>query len=162
MVRRLIGCDAAVMSTHTAPGAPDLAARNRRGGRRAFTWHFVEMLLVMFIGMGVCSGLAALAYGVAGSSLTDQPGEWRVILMGINMTIPMVLWMTYRGHSLGRNAEMAAAMLVPSFAAAALIRAGVVEAMGGLTIQHVVMVPAMLGVMLWRYDEYAHGHRAHP
>lgn len=27
-------------------------------------------------------------------------------------------------------------------------------------VQHAVMVPAMLGVMLWRYDEYATPHAA--
>ena len=27
-----------------------------------------------------------------------------------------------------------------------------------LALQHAVMIPAMLGVMLWRYDHYAHPH----
>ena len=33
-----------------------------------------------------------------------------------------------------------------------------IDAATGLAIQHAIMLPAMLGVMLWRYDEYAHVH----
>lgn len=80
------------------------------------------------------------------------------MLMGINMTVPMVLWMTFRGHSALRNVEMAAAMLAPTGLAAALVWSGALDAMSGLGVQHALMVPAMLGVMLWRYDEYAHAH----
>jgi hypothetical protein len=83
-----------------------------------------------------------------------------VALMGFNMTVPMVLWMRYRGHSVARNAEMAASMIVPTAIAAALAAAGVLAAGGALELQHVVMIPAMLGVMLWRYDEYARPHAA--
>lgn len=129
------------------------------GRKRAFVLHYLEMVLVMFIGMGVFSGLAALAYAAAGTSLTEQPGVWRVMLMGFNMAIPMALWMGYRGHTAPRNLEMAASMLVPSAAAAALVGAGTLDVTSGMTVQHVVMLPAMLGVMLWRYEEYAHSHR---
>lgn len=136
-------------------------AGHTRTGRRTFALHFGEMVLVMFIGMGVFSGITALGFAAAGSSQTAQPGWLRVMLMGVNMAIPMVLWMAYRGHSRTRNAEMAASMLVPSAIAAALAATGVLATMPALVVQHVVMVPAMLGVMLWRYDEYAHPHRVH-
>lgn len=35
-----------------------------------------------------------------------------MMLMGLSMTGPMVLWMSYRGHSAWRNIEMAASMLM--------------------------------------------------
>ena len=129
------------------------------GSKRAFVRHFVEMLLVMFVGMGVFSGLAALAFALGGSSVGDQSGAFRVTLMGVTMTVPMVLWMAWRGHPAARNVEMAAAMLAPTFLAAALVWWGTFDVMMGLTVQHVIMIPAMLGVMLWRYAEYAHPHR---
>jgi hypothetical protein len=129
------------------------------GSNRAFVTHFIEMVVVMLAGMGLFSGLAALAFAAAGSSLTDQSGAFRVVLMGFNMTVPMVAWMSLRGHPTGRSAEMALAMLAPTFMAAVLVHAGVLDAMTGLGIQHAVMVPAMLAVMLWRYDAYAHRHR---
>jgi hypothetical protein len=132
-----------------------------RRSLRTFAFHFAEMVLVMFIGMGIFSAVTALGFAAAGSSQTAQPGWLRVVLMGVNMAVPMVLWMAYRGHSRQRNVEMAASMLVPSVFAAALAAAGILTTMPALVVQHVVMVPAMLGVMLWRYDEYAHPHHGH-
>jgi hypothetical protein len=41
---------------------------------RACVLHVAEMLLVMFIGMGIFSAITALLFVTAGSSLTDQPG----------------------------------------------------------------------------------------
>jgi hypothetical protein len=78
--------------------------------------------------------------------------------MGFNMTVPMVIWMSYRGHGRARNVEMAMSMIVPSVAAAVLAWAGVLESAAALAVQHAVMIPAMLGVMLWRYEEYSHAH----
>ncbi|MEV0156934.1 hypothetical protein AB0H57_24830 [Micromonospora sp. NPDC050686] len=141
-----------------SPKLAETVAQRAPRSRRAFVLHFVEMVVVMFVGMGVFSGLAALAFGAAGSSLSDQSGAFRVMLMGVNMTVPMVLWMAFRGHSAPRNLEMAAAMLGPTGVAAALVGAGALDVMAGMAVQHVVMIPAMLGVMLWRYDEYAHRH----
>ena len=130
----------------------------RAAGRRIFARHFAEMILVMLAGMGLLEGLAALAFAAVGSALSDQSGVLRVALMGLSMTVPMVLWMNYRGHAASRNAEMAAAMLLPSALASALLAAGAVGLGAAFAVQHAVMVPAMLGVMLWRYDEYARPH----
>ncbi len=142
------------------PATATLTQVDASGSRSklAFTLHFVEMVVVMFIGMGIFSGLTALAYAAAGSSLSEQSGALRIMLMGVNMAVPMALWMAFRGHSAGRNVEMAASMLVPSFAAAVLAWSGAVDTMTAMGIQHIVMIPAMLGVMLWRYHEYAHRH----
>lgn len=139
---------------------PAAVAAEPRSSRR-FWLHVLEMVVVMFAGMGVFSGLAALGFAAAGSALGDQPGWFRVLLMGVNMTVPMVAWMTLRRHPAMRSAEMAAAMMAPTAVAAALVAAGVLGTMAGLGVQHAVMVPAMLGVMLWRYDEYARPHHRH-
>ena len=125
---------------------------------RAFVRHFAEMIVVMLLGMGALEGLAALTFAAAGSGLSDQPGAFRVGLMGVSKTVPMMLWMRHRGHSARRNMEMAASMMAPSAVAAALAAAGVLGLGAALAVQHAVMVPAMLGVMLWRYEEYARPH----
>ena len=144
------------MSTHSAASIAAPAAR--APSKRVFARHFAEMVLVMLLGMGVLGGLATLLFAAAGGSLTDQSGALRVSLMGVYMTVPMVLWMRYRGHTNRQNAEMAGAMIVPTLAAAALAAAGILDAGAALAVQHAVMIPAMLGVMLARYDEYArHG-----
>jgi hypothetical protein len=125
---------------------------------RVFARHFAEMVVVMLVGMGVLEGLAALAFAAAGSSLSAQPGAVRVLLMAGSMTAPMVFWMRHRRHTARHSVEMAASMAVPSVVAAALAAAGVLGVGATLAVQHGVMVPAMLGVMLWRYDEYARPH----
>jgi hypothetical protein len=134
------------------------AGAQARGSKRAFTRHFGEMILAMLGGMAVLGGAAELLFAAAGSSLSDQSGGAQVMLMGFNMTVPMVAWMGYRGHAAARNVEMALSMIVPSVAAAALAWAGALESGAAMGVQHAVMIPAMLGVMLWRYDEYAHPH----
>jgi hypothetical protein len=140
----------------------DAAASPRRARRRRFVLHFVEMLLAMLVGMAVLGGLTELVLAAAGGSMTDAPGSIRVLVMGFDMTVPMVAWMSYRGHARARSAEMAAAMILPTLAATALAAVGVLSTGGALGLQHAAMIPAMLAVMLWRYDHYAgrHAHRA--
>ena len=134
------------------------AASRGSGSKRAFARHFGEMLVAMFAGMLVLGGAAEGVLALAGSSLSAQAAAVQVSVMGVSMTVPMVAWMRYRGHNRARNAEMASSMVVPSVVAAALAVAGVLGETGALTLQHVVMIPAMLGVMLWRYDEYTRRH----
>ena len=138
-------------------GAPDSSTAGRTGKYR-FLRHFGEMLLVMFAGMALLGGLGQVVFAAVGSSVADMSGSARVLLMGFDMTVPMVAWMSFRGHDRRRTAEMAASMVFPSLVAAALASAGVLGAHGALGLQHAVMIPAMLGVMLWRYDHYAHAH----
>jgi hypothetical protein len=122
---------------------------------RTFVRHFAEMVLVMFVGMGVLGGLAELIFAASGSGLAGQPTELRVMLMGAYMTVPMVAWMSYRGHDVLRNLEMAASMILPTVTVAVLASVGALELGAAMGIQHGVMIPAMLAVMLWRYQDYA-------
>jgi hypothetical protein len=83
--------------------------------------------------------------------------------MAVEMTLPMVAWMRFRGHGRRPSGEMAAAMLLPTFAAIGLGGAGVVEDAGALMAgEHVAMLLGMLGAMLLRPAEYTHGHHAVP
>jgi hypothetical protein len=146
------------MNQGSATFSLDARLSGRSGSKRAFARHFGEMLLAMFLGMGVLGGLAAVIFAAAGGNSSDLPGGLRVMLMGIYMTVPMVAWMHYRGHAAARNLEMALSMIMPTLAAAALAWAGVLGTGAALGVQHAVMVPAMLGAMLWRYDHYARPH----
>jgi hypothetical protein len=139
-----------------ALSAADAVPARTRSPRRTFVLHVAEMLLVMFVGMGVFSGLLAAALALAGTSMMDASIEVHTLVMGFNMTLPMVLWMRYRGHGARDNAEMAGSMIVSTLAAIALSLVGVLAEDSVMLVQHVVMIPAMIGVMLWRYDHYAH------
>ena len=132
------------------------AAAGHATSKLVFARHYAEMVLVMFAGMAVLGGLTKLGLAVAGSGLDDLSGGLHISLMGLWMTAPMVAWMAYRGHTTAQNAEMAGSMIVPTIIGAILTWSGAIDTSTGMAVQHMIMLPAMLGVMLWRYDEYAH------
>ena len=118
-----------------------------------FVRHYLEMVIAMLLGMAVLGVPGFVALDAAGVD-TDAAG---VLLSGmaVSMTVPMVAWMRHRGHEWLQCWEMSAAMVVPTIGALALLEAG---SLGGahaaMGVQHVVMFPAMLGVMLLRRGEY--------
>jgi hypothetical protein len=126
---------------------------------RHFVRHYVEMVVVMFLGMAVLALPVDGAMSLAGTSYAELGDGAMLFGMAVTMTAPMVAWMRFRGHSARVNAEMAASMLLPTFAAIGLLRAGIVGDAGVLMLgEHVAMLLGMLAAMLLRFDEYAHGH----
>jgi hypothetical protein len=122
--------------------------------------HYVEMVIAMFLGMAILSFPAAWAM----SALTDDTPALMFLRMATTMTVGMVGWMLYRGHSWRANTEMSASMFVPTFAVIGLLWGGLLTDLGVLMIiEHVAMLLAMAGVMLLRPAEYTHHHdrRAH-
>jgi hypothetical protein len=140
---------------------PSAAVPARDLGRRPFARHFGEMVLAMVLGMIVLGGAFEGAFALGGSSLGEQPAAVAAVAMAFSMTVPMVAWMHRRGHAPARLAEMAGAMAVTTLAAIALDVAGAIPPAVVLAVQHVAMIPAMLGVMLWRREEYSHRLRHH-
>jgi hypothetical protein len=130
-----------------------------------FVRHYVEMVVAMVLGMAVLGVPAGWALGAIGSSWselnTDAP-SLMLLGMAATMTVPMVGWMRYRGHGGRANAEMSASMVLPTFAAIAVLGAGLVEDVGTLLIiEHVAMLLAMLAAMLLRPAEYMRHHAHH-
>jgi hypothetical protein len=115
--------------------------------------HYVEMVAVMFAGMG-------LLWAPADLVIDTKPTGAMLATMAFTMTAPMVAWMRWRGHRWQPTVEMAGAMVVPTLAMLALLAANLVTD-GGVLLgaEHVVMLAAMLGVMLARREEYTdHAH----
>ena len=136
-----------------------------QGKKRRFLRHFFELVVVMMGGM-VALGAAfgafhqlALGSGYA-NAWRDHVGL-AAFAMAFNMTVPMVLWMRYRGHSWERGGEMALAMNLPLLPALVLYGFGAIPARGVLGMQMMLMIPAMLAAMLYRKEEYAAPHTAH-
>jgi hypothetical protein len=129
-----------------------------------FVRHYLEMVVAMFIGMGVLGLPLGLALGAAGSGWSELHSDapaLALLAMAATMTVPMVGWMAYRGHGARANAEMSAAMFVPTFAAIALLWSDVATDIGLLmAIEHVAMLASMLAAMLLRPADYVGGHRA--
>ena len=130
-----------------------------------FARHYAEMVVAMFAGMAVLGLPVGWALGAAGSSwsaLNDDAPALMLLLMALTMTVPMVGWMRFRGHSARANAEMAASMLLPTAAAIALLGTAVLTDSGALlVVEHVAMLLSMLVAMLLRAGEYSGAHAAH-
>src|SRR5215208_6167415 len=129
---------------------------------RTFIRHYIEMVVVMFAGMivlGVPGEAALHAIGSGTSELRDDAPALVFLGMATTMTVPMVAWMRYRGHTWRPTLEMAASMVIPTLAAIALLAAGVLGFDALMGIEHVAMLLGMLVAMLLRIDEYtSHAH----
>ena len=123
-----------------------------------FVGHYVEMAAVMFIGMFVLMAPAGWLFGAFGTSTSSQHPAMMLFSMGITMTVPMIAWMRFRGHAWRPTNEMAASMVIPTFAAMALVGAGLMKGGPAMVIEHVAMLAGMLIAMLARRDEYSGGH----
>ena len=165
------------MATRTGPhtealpspaGLPMLTAEPRRGavgqgsatvaGARHFARHFGEMFLAMMVGMMALAGVDAAVFAAAGTSIPgvkDAAPEVWGLLMALNMTVGMTVWMRHRRHSWPMCAEMAGAMFLPAVGGIVLFWCAVIhgEAIGGVTMAG--MAPAMVAVMLLRRTEYS-------
>ena len=130
---------------------------------RQFARHYVEMVVVMFVGMTVLAIPAGLALGVVGSSWSELQYEApaaMLLLMAATMTVPMAAWMRRRGHGWRPTNEMSASMIVPTLAVIALHGVGLMSDVGTmLAVEHVAMLAGMFAVMLLRPEEYSHHHR---
>ena len=138
--------------------------RSDRRQTYRFLRHYAEMLVVMFAGMFVLMAPAGVLLGAFGTSWSRLSPAMNVFVMALTMTVPMVAWMRYRGHAWRANIEMAASMLIPTFAVMGVLWSGIAK--GGLIVpQHAGMLTCMLVAMVLRRDEYSathrHGH-AHP
>jgi hypothetical protein len=138
---------------HTVTSStPAVSGARRRGPITTFALHYLEMVVVMFLGMEIL--------GAAVGRFADVTGTGPMLIeMGLTMTVPMVAWMRVRGHAWQPCLEMGASMVLPTLLTLGLLAAGVVEgAMSLMMILHGVMLPAMLVAMLLRRDEYTRHH----
>ena len=139
---------------------------NRGPRARTFLRHVLEMTIAMMLGMGVL-GVAfreihVALFGTGFDNAWHHHTELAVFAMTFNMTVPMVLWMRYRGHRWQRGGEMAAAMNLPVLPLLLLYWLGPIPSQGVLGLQMMLMLPAMLAAMLYRKEEYSGPHHGHP
>jgi flagellar biosynthetic protein FliP len=128
-----------------------------------FLLHLFEMLVVMMVGMCALGGAARALYVlIAGHSFVlEQHVLLAAFVMAVTMTLPMVLWMRHRGHTWERGGEMSLAMLVPTLVALVVFWAGAIAADTVLGLTMILMLPAMIGAMLYRKEEYSAPYVAH-
>lgn len=128
--------------------------KRRRWGR--FARHFVEMLLALSFGMFVFGGALHAALAVAGVEYTMARFPSLVLLdMGVTMMLGTAAWMYIRRHRPAAVLEMSAAMLVPAVVVIPLVWLGAMSTGTAMLVEHVALLPLILGAMLRRLDEYA-------
>jgi hypothetical protein len=127
--------------------------------RRHFVRCYIEMNLVMLVGMVVANALFTYSVGALIEPITWQhalveyPAQ-ALLVMSIGMTLPMIAWMKHRRFTWRLTSEMAAAMLLPAFPLICLALFGFVEgAQCGLHC--LAAAVAMLGLMLYRRADYS-------
>ena len=147
-------------STHapTQHRTATVPARPPRGPVATFALHLGGMAVAMLLGMLLLQPVVAALAGAAGWDLTAAGPEVAALVMATTMTLGMAVWMVHRGHGPRAVGEMSAAMVVPFAVGLAPYWAGVVSGADALVVGHVLMLPAMVGVMLLRRDEYTGGH----
>ncbi|MEU7991346.1 hypothetical protein AB0B56_41525 [Streptosporangium canum] len=118
-----------------------------------FFRHYLEMIAAMFVGMAVLGAAVRAGLALAGLEFPARP-EVAALEMAVDMSAGMIVWMRYRGHGWAATLEMAGSMIVPALALLPLLWTGVITGGALLVLEHVVMLPLMLLVMLRRRDEY--------
>lgn len=151
---RVVGRDPRQPATAARTVAPEVQHQ-----RHLFHFwrHFLEMSAAMWIGMAVGGVLFKAVLAAFGTTITEvrlQEPELAVLVMGVNMTVPMVAWMRHRGHGWRSSAEMAAAMFIPAIPVIALLRSEVIGFAAVCGLYCASMLAAMLALMLYRRSEY--------
>jgi hypothetical protein len=126
-----------------------------------FIRHFLEMVVAMIAGMAILGGALSLGFALVGHANPVHYAGLRALVMTINMTIGMSLWMRYRHHTWRSTGEMAGAMFFPFIVLIGPYGAGLLSGGALLGVMHVLMLPCMLAVMVRRRSEYSQDHQRH-
>ena len=142
-------------------GGPRIVAHALRPVGR-FGRHLLEMCLVMCGGGAVLSVLFFGAAGLLGySDLPRTAPELSVLVIALNLSVPMLAWMRYRGMAWQPTLEMAGSSMVVGVALIAAYRMDLVDRGSLVEVQTSLACPVMLAVMLARFPLYSGNHSGH-
>ncbi|GAA0937690.1 hypothetical protein [Actinocorallia libanotica] len=124
------------------------------GAWRHFFRHYLEMIAAMLVGMAFFGALIRGVLALAGLEFPADLPELTLLEMSFTMTVGMTLWMIYRGHGRPATLEMAASMVVPALVLLPFLWLDTLTGDMAMLLEHVLMLPLMLLVMLRRREEY--------
>ena len=154
------------MSTQTHPTSrphrtpehsQDPAPAPTATARGAVARHYLEMVITMAVGMMVLHPLWAVSFEALGLPSALHHVTVMTLVMATDMSLGMGAWMRFRGHSWRSIVEMGAAMYLPFAVFLPPVWAGAMSDGAMITAGHLLMLPTMLALMLWRRNEYSHG-----
>jgi len=112
------------------------------------------MFAVMVVGMIASAAIFLTIVQMTWDEATRERPTASLLVIAAGMSIPMAVWMLYRGMGRKNSAEMAAAMALPAIPFLCLVWFGVTDsALCGLYC--ISAIVAMLALMLYRRSEYA-------
>ena len=123
----------------------------------AIARHYLEMVITMTVGMIVLHPLWAVGFEALGLPGALNHAIVMALVMATDMSLGMGAWMRFRGHAWRSIVEMSAAMYLPFAVFLPPVWAGAMSGGAMITAGHLLMLPTMLALMLWRRNEYGHG-----
>lgn len=127
-----------------------------------FLWHFLEMCLVMCMG-GIM--INVLFFGLAARlgfpNLFEKFPQFSLLLVGVNLSIPMIAWMRFRGHEWRPTLEMASTSIILPVVLIGATWLSLIPESSQLPLLKQLACPVMLIPMLFRLDLYAANHAQH-
>jgi hypothetical protein len=124
----------------------------------AFVRHYLEMVITMAVGMVVLHPLWAVGLDALGVPGALHHATVMALVMATDMSLGMGAWMRFRGHTWRPIVEMTATMYLPFAVFLPPVWAGAMSGGAMITAGHLLMLPTMFALMLWRRNEYDHGH----
>jgi hypothetical protein len=125
--------------------------------------HFGEMCLVMCVGAISLSllffgGAALLGY----TDLPERAPVLTVLIIAINLSLPMAVWMRFRGMAWRPTLEMSGSTMVAGLLLILGYSLGIVAKGSLMGLQTGLLAcPLMLAVMLARFPLYSTSHKHH-
>jgi hypothetical protein len=118
--------------------------------------------------MVMCAGgvvLSVLFFGTAAllgyDDLPRTAPELSVLAIAVNLSVPMLAWMRFRGMAWQPTLEMAGSTMVVGVLLIAAYWLDVVARDSLVEIQTSLACPVMIAVMLLRFRLYSAGHSGH-
>ena len=127
-----------------------------------FGRHLLEMCMVMCVG---AAALSLLFFGAAGllgyTDLLETSPELVVLVVALNLSVPMLAWMRYRGMAWQPTLEMAGFTMVVGLALIAAYWMDLIARNSLVEVQTSLACPVMVAVMLLRFRLYSSSHAEH-
>jgi hypothetical protein len=128
-----------------------------------FVLHYLQMCMVMCVG-GI--GLSVLLFGAADllgyDNLDQRAPELTALVIAINLSLPMLVWMRYMGMAWRPTLEMSGSTMVAGLFLIGAYWLDLVAKSDLIRLQTGLLAcPLMLVVMLFRFRLYAGGHMHH-
>jgi hypothetical protein len=128
-----------------------------------FVMHYAEMCMVMCVG---AISLSVLTFGAAGllgyTNLPQRAPALTVLIIAVNLSLPMGVWMRFRGMEWRPTLEMSGSTMVAGLLLIVAYWLGIVTKGSLIGLQTGILAcPLMLAVMLVRFRLYSTSHEHH-